>query len=214
MEGNMSLQTLEDLFVHELHDLHSAENQLVSALPRMANAAASYRLRRSFQGQVEQARDRAQRLQQILQQLATSVPDATYDYLEGTVGVLVYGEWVPVESSKSPPRSKCVPADSEATPFVPGATFHAVEGAIEQTRKLIDEDAQPHVKDAGLIAEAQRIEHYEMAGYGAARAHARLLGHADAERFLRQMLNEAEQTNEKLTELSECEINTEVLQPS
>ena len=85
----MPLQTLEHLFVDELHDLHSAENQLVIALPKMADAAASYRLRQSFEGQVVQARHRVKRLEQILQELGNPACDGMYDSVEGSVDVLV-----------------------------------------------------------------------------------------------------------------------------
>ena len=212
----MSLKTLEDLFVHELHDLHSLKNQLVRVLPQMAKAASSYRLRRGLEGQLEQSRHHVQRLEQILQQVDKSARGVASGALEGTVDVLMpfYGEWVPVESSRSPRRRQSVSLDDECIAVAPGARRDAMEGLCEQSRKMIDEDAESHVKDAGLIAEAQRVEHYEIAAYRTASAHARLLGHIEAEKMLEQTLAEVKQTDENLTEMADSEINNEALQAS
>ncbi len=210
----MSLKTLEDLFVHELHDLYSAKNQLVSELPKLAKAACSQGLRRGFEGQLEQSRRHLQRLEQILQQVVKPARGVESDALEGTVNVLMplYGEWVPVESSKSPSRRQRVSLEDEHIDVTPGVLRPAVDGLLEQGKKMIDEDAESRVKDAALIASAQRVEHYEIAAYGTARAHARLLGHIEAENLLEQTLGEVKQTDENLTKMAESEINVEALQ--
>ena len=210
----MPLNTLEDLFVHELHDLHSAENQLVSELPKMAKAAWSHTLRRGFEGQLEQRRHHVQRLEQIIQQVDKPARGIAFDALEGTVDVLMplYGEWVPVESSKSPSRRQSVSLEDEQIAVAPGVMCHAVDGLLEQGKKMIDEDADSRVKDAALIASAQRVEHYEIAAYGTARAHARLLGHIEAEKLLEKTLGEVKQTHENLTKMAESEINVQALQ--
>lgn len=163
----MSLKTLEDLFVHELRDLHSAEKQLIKALPKMAKAATSEKLRRGIEEHLEETRHQEDRLDQILQQLG--------------------------KSSR-------------------GARCEAMEGLIEEGQRMIDEDAEPHVRDAGLISMAQRVEHYEIAGYGTARTYAKLLGHTAAEDLLQQTLDEERAADEKLTELAMSEINVEALQ--
>ena len=167
----MSLKTLEDLFVHELHDLYSAKNQLVSELPRIAKAAWSDRLRRGFEGQLEQSRHQVQRLEQILQQVDKPARGVASDALEGTVDLLMplYGEWVPVESSKSPSCGQSVSLENEHI-AVASTMCHAMDGLLEQGKKMIDEDAESRVKDAALIASVQRVEHYEIAAYGTARA--------------------------------------------
>ena len=72
---------------------------------------------------------------------------------------------------------------------------------------MIDEEAEPAVHDAGLIAAAQKVEHYEMAAYGTLVAFARMMGHSDAESLLQQTLQEEKETDQKLTELAESEIN-------
>jgi ferritin-like metal-binding protein YciE len=157
-----ALKTLEDLFVHELKDLYSAEQQLIKALPKMAKAASSEHLRAGFEEHLEQTKGHAERLEKILDDLGQSHR---------------------------------------------GAKCKAMEGLVEEGKQMIDEDAPPEVKDAGLIAAAQRVEHYEMAGYGTACTFAQLLGHIDAEKMLHDTLQEERETDEKLSELALSEIN-------
>jgi ferritin-like metal-binding protein YciE len=158
----MALKTLEDLFLHEIKDLYSAEQQVTHALPKMAKAASSERLRRAFEEHLEQTHVHVERLEKIFDQLG-----------------------------KGHRGAKCA----------------AMEGLIEEGRQLIDKDAAPDVKDAGLIGAAQRVEHYEIAGYRTARTLARMLNRAEAEELLQQTLDEERQTDEMLTELAESEIN-------
>jgi ferritin-like metal-binding protein YciE len=63
------------------------------------------------------------------------------------------------------------------------------------------------VRDAGLIAAAQRVEHYEIAGYGTARTYASLLGDKDGEKLLQMTLDEEADTDKKLTALATSSIN-------
>ena len=82
-------------------------------------------------------------------------------------------------------------------------------GILEEGNELLKEDAADAVKDAGLIASAQKAEHYEIASYGCLCAWAELLGERDALELLRQNLAEEEEANEKLTDLAERSINVE-----
>ena len=84
-----------------------------------------------------------------------------------------------------------------------------MEGLIEEGNELLQEDAEPDVLDAGLIAAAQKVEHYEIAGYGTARAWAQRLGYASAARLLQQTLEEESLANEKLTKIAESHVNME-----
>jgi ferritin-like metal-binding protein YciE len=88
-----------------------------------------------------------------------------------------------------------------------GEKCKAMEGLIEEGAKVIDEDGVPEVIDALLITAAQRVEHYEIAGYGSARAFAELLGDTEAVELLQQTLDEESETNEKLTKLAESTVN-------
>src|SRR6266478_6893707 len=123
----MKLGSLQELYVEELKDLYSAENQLLKALPKMAKVASSPELRTAFEDHLEQTRGQVERLERIFKKL-----DA------------------------SPKGKKC----------------KAMEGLIEEGKEVMEE-AHPPVLDAALIAAAQRVEHYEMAGYGCVRTFAR-----------------------------------------
>jgi ferritin-like metal-binding protein YciE len=82
-----------------------------------------------------------------------------------------------------------------------------MEGVIEEGEEIIEEDAEEEVRDAGLIAAAQRVEHYEMAGYGCARTYAELLGDRQGAQLLQTTLFEESDTDKKLTKLAKSVIN-------
>lgn len=86
-------------------------------------------------------------------------------------------------------------------------TCKAMEGLIEEGSEIIKEEAQPEVKDAALIAAAQKVEHYEIATYGTLITWANLLGQKQAVALLSQTLEEEKATDETLTELAESTIN-------
>ena len=161
----MKLKSLEDLFLYELKDLFSAENQLVKALPKMAKAATNEELKAGFEEHLEQTKEHVVRLEQIAE----------------TLGKKLAGH-------------KC----------------KAMEGLVEEGSELTSEDAEDPIRDAGLIGAAQRVEHYEIAGYGTAISLARHLGHDDIADILEQTLDEEKETNEKLTELAETAITAEI----
>jgi ferritin-like metal-binding protein YciE len=86
-------------------------------------------------------------------------------------------------------------------------TCEAMKGLIEEGSEVISGEGDPNVKDAALIAAAQRVEHYEIAGYGSVRTFAQRLGRQDAARLLQQTLDEEAETDKKLTSLAEKAIN-------
>ena len=94
-----------------------------------------------------------------------------------------------------------------------GSFCKGMQGLIEEGNKMIAEDAEAAVHDAGLIAAAQRIEHYEIAAYGTTRAFASILGEDDAVDLLAETLEEEKATDEKLTALAESAINLEAAEP-
>ena len=90
----------------------------------------------------------------------------------------------------------------------PGSTkCKGMEGLLEEGEDAIDEEASPPVRDAFLIAAAQRVEHYEISGYGTARAYARSLGREEDAKVLDQILNQEYAADEKLDKLAEGNIN-------
>jgi len=88
-----------------------------------------------------------------------------------------------------------------------GKKCKAMEGLLEEGKEMMNEDADTDVKDAALIAAAQRVEHYEIAVYGCARTYARQLGHREAANLLDQTLHEESETDKKLTEIAENMVN-------
>jgi len=91
-----------------------------------------------------------------------------------------------------------------------GKKCKAMEGLLEEGKEILNADAdEPAVLEAALIAAAQRVEHYEIAGYGCARTFARMLGDEEAARLLEQTLQEEKETDAKLTQIAESSINRE-----
>jgi ferritin-like metal-binding protein YciE len=86
-------------------------------------------------------------------------------------------------------------------------TCKAMQGLIEEASEIMGEDASPAVLDAGIIAAAQKVEHYEIASYGTVRTWARLCGQEEAAGLLQETLDEESQTDERLTELAESLVN-------
>ncbi len=158
----MRLDSLHDLFIHELRDIYSAEKQLTKALPKMAKAAHSAKLRKGFETHLRETEGQIERLETIFSDLDVS--------------------------SRGP---KCA----------------AMAGLVEEGSETIKQDADPDVKDAALIAAAQRVEHYEIAVYGTLCTFAKLLGETKAGKLLYESLQEESATDEKLTALAESEIN-------
>jgi ferritin-like metal-binding protein YciE len=90
-----------------------------------------------------------------------------------------------------------------------GETCEGMKGLLKEGSKMMKMSGDPSVIDAGLIAAAQRVEHYEMAGYGTVRTYAEMLGKNEHVSLLERTLQEEEQTDERLTELAESHINQE-----
>lgn len=92
-----------------------------------------------------------------------------------------------------------------------GHTCEGMKGLIKEGEEMMKMRGEPSVLDAGLIACAQRVEHYEIAGYGTVRTYAELLGKDDHVSLLERTLQEEEETDERLTELAESHVNEEAL---
>jgi ferritin-like metal-binding protein YciE len=118
--------------------------------------------------------------------------DGFAEHLEQTKGHVARLEQIFKALGESPKGKKC----------------KGMEGLIEEGAEMIEEDPDPEELDAGLISAAQRVEHYEIAGYGCVIAYAKVLGENQAADLLAQTLGEEKETNEKLTELSQL-INLE-----
>ena len=93
-----------------------------------------------------------------------------------------------------------------------GKKCKGMEGLIEEGKEIMSEDLEEDALDAGLIGAAQKVEHYEIAAYGTARAHANMLGLNKIAKLLQQTLDEEGATDKKLTQLAESIINVEAVE--
>jgi len=90
-----------------------------------------------------------------------------------------------------------------------GKTCKGMAGLIEEGEEVLQEDGDPQVIDAGIIAAAQRVEHYEIAAYGTLRTFAETKGDKKAARILEEILNEEKEADELLTRIAESSVNVE-----
>lgn len=160
----MHLRNLKELYFHEVRDLYAAEKQLIDALPKLARAASSSKLREAFESHLNETRKQKERLDQIFKRHGLK-PDA--QVCEAMYGLIAEG-----------------------------GELIATSGGFDSA-----------VLDAALIGAAQKIEHFEIAAYGTARAHANQLGYDDDVRLLQETLDEESHTNEALNKLAISGIN-------
>jgi ferritin-like metal-binding protein YciE len=161
----MGMETLQDLYLHELKDIYNAEKQILQALPKMAESANHNELRQAFEEHARVTEEQVRRLETIFSDLG-----------------------------QNPTGKKC----------------KGMEGLIEEGKEVLEEKkADPDVRDAALIAAAQRVEHYEIAAYGTARTYAQQLGVSNHADLLQQTLDEEGETDKLLTQLAENRVNTD-----
>ena len=163
----MKVQTIEDLFVEQIQDLYDAEERLVKALPKMAEASTNSELRSAFEDHLQQTRGHVQRLEQVFAELG-----------------------------QDPKKETC----------------EAMKGLIKEGEEMMDIE-QTNIRDAALIAAANRVEHYEIAAYGTARTFAQSLGLSQSPSLLEQTLEEEKKADAKLTQIAERTVNQKAAQP-
>ncbi|MEH2478715.1 ferritin-like metal-binding protein YciE [Nitrobacteraceae bacterium AZCC 2146] len=153
---------LNDLFLDTLRDIYFAEKQILKALPKMAKAAASDKLRAAFDKHHDETEGQIERLERIFELLG------------------------------KPARSK---------------TCDAIMGILDEGREIMDEYKGTEARDAGLLAAAQAVEHYEISRYGTLKQWAIQLGMKEAANLLDETLKQEKKTDESLTVLAESSIN-------
>lgn len=163
------MESMRELLIDELSDLYSAEKQLVSALPKMAKAAANEELRTALSNHLTVTQGQVERLESIFQEL-----------------------------DEKPKRKKC----------------KAMEGLIEEGSEILKSKGVPEVKDVALIGAAQRVEHYEIAAYGTARAIAESLELSNVVELLQQTLDEEKEADTELNDLALNQVNAEAVSAS
>jgi ferritin-like metal-binding protein YciE len=158
----MADKDLKTLFLHQLKDTYFAENAIIKALPKMAQAARSEELKGAFGVHLEETREQVRRLDQVFE-LVGEKPE--------------------------------------------GIECKAIQGIIAEGEEVMSEFAGGDALDAGLIAAAQAVEHYEISRYGTLLAWARQLDFSEAADLLEETLVEEENTDELLSELAEESVN-------
>jgi ferritin-like metal-binding protein YciE len=153
---------LNDLFLDTLKDIYFAEKQILKALPKMAKAATSDKLRAAFEKHHNETEGQVERLERIF------------------------------ELMDKPARSK---------------TCDAIQGILDEGKEIMDEYKGCEALDAGMLAAAQAVEHYEISRYGTLKNWALQLGMKDAARLLDETLQEEKKTDESLTMLAKDAIN-------
>lgn len=161
----MEIATLKDLLVHELKDLHSAERQMLAAMPEMISKATSPELSSALQDHLALTEGHIERLDRILKTL-----------------------------NESRGGQKC----------------KGMEGLLAEASGIL-EDAENEALDAAIIGATQKVEHYEMAGYGTAAAYAKRLGENKVAQLLEETLLEEKQADLALTAIAESTVNVEAL---
>lgn len=162
----MARESLQELYVEQLKDLHSAEQQILKALPKMVQKASHPELRKAFEEHLQVTRKQNQRLERLFEELGERAG---------------------------------------------GHTCKGMEGLIEEGEEAMKKHSDSDVLDAALIGSAQRVEHYEIAGYGCARTYASMLGLDQHATVLQQTLDEEGETDHRLTDLAEQVVNIDAL---
>jgi ferritin-like metal-binding protein YciE len=171
---------LRDLLKHEILDLYSAEEQIIEGLPKMIDKATDLQLKEALSTHLKVTRGHLARLDSIKQILLDENDEETDT---GFFTNLFGG--------------------------TNSVTCKGTEGLIKEAEKLMGEDMTPEAMDAAIIGAAQKIEHYEIAGYGTARAYASELNLPDIASQLEQTLDEEYDADDTLTDLAVGQINVD-----
>jgi ferritin-like metal-binding protein YciE len=166
------MQDLKDLLTHEVEDLLSAEKQIIDALPAMIEKAKNQQLKNALQQHLQVTQKQKQRIEEI-------------------VGMLKKGE---KEEDKNGLLSRLFSGGEKVC--------KGMQGLIKEGEKIIGADMNPQVLDAAIIACAQKIEHYEICGYGTVKAYADELNLPEVSRMLELTLNEEYEADDLLTSLA------------
>lgn len=170
-----NLNHLRDLLVYDVHDLYSAEEQIIDALPAMIEKASNLQLKQSLEQHLQITKQQLDRLERVKQLLGEKRKDDDVNIFAGLFG----------------DGSKC----------------KGMEGIISEGEKVMGIDMSAEVMDAAIIESAQKVEHYEICGYGTAKAYAEELGLIDVAQLLQQTLMEEYDADDRLTSLAIGSVN-------
>jgi len=183
---------LQDLLKHEIKDLYSAEEQIIQAMPRMIEKVSNPQLRQALEMHLRVTEGQLKRLQQV-QQLMEQENGQSED---GQAGNGLFSRLM---------RRRTQGAETGSG----GEKCLGMEGLLKEGEKVMAEEMEPSVLDAAIIACAQKIEHYEICGYGTARAYARELDMGEVAELLEETLDEEYEADDRLTDLAVSRLNEE-----
>lgn len=178
------MNDLRDLLKHEIEDLHSAEEQIIGALPKMIEKATNPDLKKALQEHLQVTEQQKNRVEKIMNEMNRNSGESN-GKKKGILGIFGGGKHV----------------------------CKAMKGIIEEGETIMNSDISPEARDAAIIASAQKVEHYEICGYGTARTFATELGMEQVARQLQQTLNEEYEADDLLTNLAVMRINEEAETP-
>jgi len=153
----VKLETLSDLYIHQLQALHSAKTQFKAALPKIIGAASDDDLKMALRNQIEVTKGQLERLNILLKRHGAKRDAA-----------------------------KC----------------KGMKSLLQECGIMLEVMATGAVRDLGIISTCQRVEHYEIAGFGTARAYAETLGEAEAPALLAESLDEEAAADDELTSIA------------
>ncbi len=180
------MKDLKDLLIHEVQDLYSAEEQIIEALPLMIKKAKDGKLVKALKDHLKVTEQQKSRLDEVKQLLIGEGEEQSQQSSQKGF----FGGFFGAQSSG---KQVCL----------------GMQGLIEEGQKVMGEDMSPKVLDAAIIACAQKIEHYEICGYGTARAYARELNLGDVAERLEETLDEEYEADDLLTDLAVGGLNEE-----
>lgn len=179
-----NLINLKDLLNHEILDLYSAEKQIIEALPSMIDEVTNTQLRNALERHLEITKVHKERIEKV------------YKIITGNN-----------DKAEVLPENKSF--FSRLFGGVTEPKCKGIEGLIKEGEKIVDENMTPEVRDAAIIAAAQKIEHYEISGYGTALAYAKQLNLEFVKPLLEETLNEEYEADDLLTQLAVSQLNIE-----
>jgi ferritin-like metal-binding protein YciE len=174
------MNDLRDLLKHEIEDLQSVEDQILEALPKMIDKANNPDLKRALSEHLKVTEQHKARLEKIMKDVHKGGEESN-GKKKGILGIFGGGKHV----------------------------CKGMKGIIEEGEKIMNTDISPEALDAAIIASAQKVEHYEICGYGTARTFARELGMEQIAKQLEQTLNEEYEADDLLTNLAVMGVNEE-----
>lgn len=157
-KNNQTIDNLNQLFIHEIQDLYSAENQIIKVLPKIAKLVSNPELKQSLKDHLQETKYQVERLNKVFHLI-----------------------------KETPKNLYCL----------------GMDGIFQEAEEVLSLVTNSVVRDAAIIALAQKVEHYEITSYGSAKAHAEELDYDDIAHLLDETLEEEKNADKVLSKIGE-----------